>query len=84
MGVGNGSNRRYPMAIRLVAFEPAEVVVDPDRAFGQPILTRSRVRVADLAAMVGAGEDPHDVAVEYEVTDDEVRAAARVLLGKAD
>ena len=73
----------YPRMIRLPAFEPTDVVVDPDRAFGQPILAHSRVRVADLAAMVNAGEDPHDVATEYEVTDDEVWAATRILLGKA-
>lgn len=72
----------YPRMIRLPVFEPSNVVVDPDRAFGQPILAHSRVRVADLAAMVNAGEDPHDVATEYEVTDGDVWAATRVLLGK--
>ncbi len=73
----------YPRMLRLPAFEPADVVVDPDRAFGLPIFARSRVRVADVAAMVNAGEDPHEVATEYEVTDADVWAATRVLLGKA-
>jgi uncharacterized protein (DUF433 family) len=73
----------YPRMMRLPAFEPSDVVVDPARAFGQPIFHRARVRVADVAAMVKAGEDPRAVAAEYEVTDDDVWAATRVFLGKA-
>jgi uncharacterized protein (DUF433 family) len=57
--------------------------MDPYRAFGQPIFEGSSARVADVAGMLSAGEYPEVVADEHGVSIDDVRTAARVLLGHA-
>lgn len=57
--------------------------MDPYRAFGQPIFQTSGARVRDVANMLDAGEDPQVVADEHGVSIEEVRTAARVLLGRA-
>jgi len=62
---------------------PSKVVIDPYRAFGQPIFESSRARVRDVANMLKAGEDPQVVADEHGVSIEDVRTAARVLLGRA-
>lgn len=73
----------YPNALRLRSCEPSDVVVDPYRSFGQPIFAASRTRVRDVANMLAAGEDPQVVADEHGVSINDVRTAARVLLGRA-
>jgi uncharacterized protein (DUF433 family) len=62
---------------------PSKVVIDPYRAFGQPIFESSRARVRDVAGMLKAGEDIQVVADEHGVSVEDVRTAARVLLGRA-
>ncbi len=73
----------FPRMIELRYCQPSKVVMDPYRAFGQPIFEGSRTRVRDLANMLNAGEDPQVVADEHGVSLDDVRTAARVLLGHA-
>jgi len=73
----------YPSLLQLRHCEPSKVVIDPYRAFGQPIFAGSRTRVRDVANMLAAGEDPQVVAYELGVGIEEVRTAARVLLGRA-
>lgn len=73
----------YPRALQLRHCEPSKVIMDPYRAFGQPIFEGSRARVADVAGMLSAGENPQVVADEHGVSIDDVRTAARVLLGHA-
>lgn len=73
----------YPSMLQLRSCQPSKVVIDPDRAFGQPIFQASRARVRDVASMLKAGEDPQVVADEHGVSIEEVRTAARVLLGRA-
>jgi uncharacterized protein (DUF433 family) len=73
----------YPRALELRHCQPSKVVVDPYRAFGQPIFTSSRTRVRDVANMLNAGEDPQVVADEHGVSVEDVRTAARILLGHA-
>ena len=71
----------YPQALELRHCQPSKVVLDPYRAFGQPFFEGSRARVWDVANMLKAGEDPQVVADEHGVSIDDVRTAARVLLG---
>lgn len=52
--------------IRLPQYEP-EVVVDPRRAFGAPVLASRAVRVIDIRDRVRAGEEPSSVADDYGV-----------------
>ena len=73
----------YPDQLELKPFEPTKVVVDPYRSSGQPVFVGSGAKVANVAAMLKAGEDPAIVAEEHGVGIDAVRAAARVLLGRA-
>jgi uncharacterized protein (DUF433 family) len=73
----------YPEYLTLRHCEPSKVVLDPRRAFGQPIFEGSRTRVADVAGMLKAGEEPGVVADELGVGIEDVRTAARVVLGHA-
>jgi uncharacterized protein (DUF433 family) len=72
----------YVHLIRLPAYEVAEVVVDPDRGFGQPIFARGAARLEDALALFRAGEPLDVVAEEYGVPraelEDAVRIATRV------
>lgn len=72
----------YPQFMELRRFHPSKVVIDPRQAFGQPFFAASRTRVGDVAAMLKAGEDPEVVADELGVSPDDVRTAARVVLGR--
>lgn len=72
-----------PQQLELPTFSPAKVVVDMRRSFGQPIFAGTGTRVADVAGMVKAGESAETVADEFGISVDEVRTAARVLLGRA-
>jgi uncharacterized protein (DUF433 family) len=72
----------HPSMLQLRNRQPSKVVMDPYRAFGRPIFAGSRARVHDVANMLSAGEDPQVVADEHGVIE-EVRTAARVLLGRA-
>lgn len=72
----------YVQFIRLPAYEVAEVVVDPARGFGQPILARGGARLEHALALFRAGEPLDVVAEEYGVPraelEDAVRIATRV------
>ncbi|MEV6987304.1 DUF433 domain-containing protein [Sphaerisporangium sp. NPDC051017] len=73
----------FPAMLRLRSCLPSNVVIDPLRAFGQPIFANSRTRVAEVAAMMKAGEAPEVIVDELGVTLDDVRTATRILLGHA-
>jgi uncharacterized protein (DUF433 family) len=73
----------YPRILQLRNCQPSKVVMDPYRSFGQPTFSGSGARVRDVANMLRAGEDPQVVAEEHGVGIEEVRTAARVLLGRA-
>ena len=51
------------------------IVVDPDVRFGKPVIKGTRVPVHVLVAKVAGGMTPEDVAEEYAVTLEDVRAA---------
>lgn len=72
-----------PTRLQLRRWEPSKVIVDPFKGFGQPRFGVSGARLADVAAMLKAGEEVEDVADEFGVSLDDVRTAARVLLGRA-
>ncbi|HEX3779983.1 MAG TPA: DUF433 domain-containing protein [Pseudonocardiaceae bacterium] len=76
-------NDEYPTQLELKTFEPAKVIIDPFRSSGQPVVAGSGAKVANIAAMLKAGENPDVVAEEHGVGIEAVRAAARVLLGRA-
>jgi uncharacterized protein (DUF433 family) len=73
----------YPRALQLRNWEPAKVIVDMRRAFGQPIFESSGARVAAVAGLMRAGEDAETAAHEFGVSINDARTAARILLGHA-
>lgn len=75
-------NDGYPASMQLRNFLPSDVIVDPCRAFGQPMFNSTGTRVGDVVAMLKADEAPEVVADELGVTIEDVRAAARVVLGR--
>ncbi|QSB13832.1 DUF433 domain-containing protein [Natronosporangium hydrolyticum] len=72
-----------PEVLELRHWHPAKVIVDVRRSFGQPIFATSGVRVADVAGMLKAGDDAEIVADEFGIGIEDVRTAARLLLGRA-
>jgi uncharacterized protein (DUF433 family) len=74
---------RYADYLELKTFEPTKVVIDPYRSSGQAVFAGSGTRVANVAAMLRAGEKPDVVAEEHGIGIEAVRSAARVLLGRA-
>jgi uncharacterized protein (DUF433 family) len=73
----------YPNSIELRHWQPAKVIVDVRRSFGQPIFAGTQTRVSDVAGMLKAGENADTVADEFGIPVSDVRTAARILLGRA-
>jgi uncharacterized protein (DUF433 family) len=72
-----------PAQLQLRHWAPSKVIVDVSQSFGQPIFAGTRVRVADVAGMMKAGEEAGTVAEEFGLPIGDVRTAARILLGRA-
>jgi uncharacterized protein (DUF433 family) len=68
----------YPRLIHLPAYEVADIVVDPERGFGQPIFARGGTRLEDALALFRAGESLDVVADEYGVPRDQLEDAVRI------
>ena len=64
--------------VRLPTYEHAEVIVDPRRAFGMPIVTRGGARVEDLVDRFKAGDTSADIAADFGVTEPELEDVVRV------
>ena len=73
----------YVRLIRLPIYTTAEVVVDPDRGFGQPVFVRGGARVEDVLAMFRAGEPLGVVSREFGVPQAHLEDAVRVALPSA-
>lgn len=51
------------------------VAVDPEIRFGKPVVEGTRVPVAVVVGAVAAGDSWTDIAQEYGITDEDIRAA---------
>ncbi|MCX6617511.1 MAG: DUF433 domain-containing protein [Acidobacteria bacterium] len=51
------------------------IVVDPQIRFGKPVIRGTRVPVHTIIAKLAGGMAPEEVAREYEVTPEDIRAA---------
>jgi uncharacterized protein (DUF433 family) len=51
------------------------VAVDPDVCFGKPVIEGTRVPVSVVVGAVAAGDAMEEVAREYGITPEDVRAA---------
>lgn len=59
------------------------VIVDPERAFGQPIFAKGAVRVEDVLDRFEAGDSLEDVAYDFDVPVEDVEEVVRVALKTA-
>ncbi|HEY8717951.1 DUF433 domain-containing protein [Pengzhenrongella sp.] len=66
-----------PERVRLVAYEGADVIVDPRFVFGQPMLAERGVRTEDILQMFLAGDSIEDVAEEFRVPAQVVESIVR-------
>ena len=51
------------------------IVVDPNVRFGKPIIQGTRVTVATVIGQLAGGLTPEEVAEEYALTPEDIRAA---------
>lgn len=64
--------------VRLPAYERAEVIVDPSRAFGLPLVVHGGARVEDLVDRFVAGDSVAAIADDLGVPKPEVEDVIRV------
>jgi uncharacterized protein (DUF433 family) len=64
--------------VRLPAYRRAEVIVDPRRAFGMPLVVHGGARVEDLVDRFVAGDTLADIAADFGVPEPEVEDVVRV------
>jgi uncharacterized protein (DUF433 family) len=64
--------------VRLPAYERAQVVVNPRRAFGMPLVVHGGARVEDLIDRFKAGDTLADIAEDFGVPEPEVEDVVRV------
>ena len=73
----------YARLIRLPGYEVAEIIVDANRGFGQPVFANGGARVEDALALFNAGESLDAVAGEYGVPQRELEDVIRLVTRKA-
>jgi uncharacterized protein (DUF433 family) len=73
-------NDGWAARLRLPAYHHAEVTVDPDQAFGQPLVVHGGARVEDLVDRFKAGDGFADIAADFDVPSAEVEDVIRVAL----
>jgi uncharacterized protein (DUF433 family) len=67
----------WPIMVRLPRYEQAAVVVDPRRAFGQPIFAQGGARVEDIVDRWRAGDAVQDLARDFGVPSGEIEEVLR-------
>jgi uncharacterized protein (DUF433 family) len=73
----------YPELIRVPTYRHADVVVDPNRAFGAPIFERGGARVEDVLERFWADESIDELADEFGVPTDQLEDVLRVASRRA-
>jgi uncharacterized protein (DUF433 family) len=67
----------YAARLQLPGYGPADVVVDPDIAFGYPVVKGKGARVKDVLERFWAGESLHAIAYDFDLTEEAVEALLR-------
>jgi uncharacterized protein (DUF433 family) len=73
----------YAAVIHLPAYRSAEVVADPKRSFGAPVLERGGARVEDVLERFWAGESLSEVAREFGAPEEQLEDLVRVASQRA-
>jgi uncharacterized protein (DUF433 family) len=56
------------------------IVIDPAVAFGRPVITGTRVSLEIIGARFQGGEEPAEIATDYEIPEAQVNQAIRTLI----
>jgi uncharacterized protein (DUF433 family) len=70
---------KFASSIRLPQYGDANVVLDPNRGYGQPVFDTSGVKVDDALGPLRAGETFEAVALDYGISASELRDALDAL-----
>lgn len=73
----------YAQRLPLIGYKDADLYVDPDRGFGQPVFARGGARLADALDLFRAGEPLDLVAHEFGIPSQQLEAALRASLPAA-
>src|SRR5574337_247192 len=80
---GNGP-LRHPMQSDIVVLSGAEdsgmndrIVIDPEIQHGKPVIRGTRLPVARIVGGLAGGMTTEEIIREYEITEEDVRAALR-------
>lgn len=73
----------YASLIHVPAYERAQVVADPTRAFGAPVFERGGARVEDVLQRFWAGESIEELSAEFGVPPDQLEDVLRVTSRRA-
>jgi uncharacterized protein (DUF433 family) len=68
--------RLYPFVSGFASNEDRPIAIDPQIAFGRPVLVRRGVSTATIAERIDAGESVEDVAADYDLGQAEIEQAA--------
>ncbi|MEV0282712.1 MULTISPECIES: DUF433 domain-containing protein [unclassified Kribbella] len=71
------SDDGYAATLRLVIYHDIDVIVDPRRSHGQPLVADSEVRVEEVVDQVRTGTTYRDLAAKHNLEDFEVEALVR-------
>ncbi|MFI7059658.1 DUF433 domain-containing protein [Kribbella sp. NPDC050124] len=71
------SDDGYATTLRLVIYHDIDVIADPHRSHGHPLVDGSEVRVEEIIDRVRTGTSYRDLAAKYNLEDFEVEALVR-------
>jgi uncharacterized protein (DUF433 family) len=60
------------------------VTADPTLAFGKPVIAGTRVPAALILGLLAAGRPEDEIAAEYDLTPDQIKATLRYAAWLAD
>jgi uncharacterized protein (DUF433 family) len=68
--------RLYPFVSGSASNEGRPIAIDPQIAFGRPVVVRKGVSTATIAERIDAGESVEDIAADYDLGQAEIEQAA--------
>lgn len=67
--------RLFPFVRGIGSADDRLIAIDPQIAFGRPVVESRSIATHVIAARIDAGETPADIAADYELSENEVEAA---------
>jgi uncharacterized protein (DUF433 family) len=67
--------RLYPFVRGEIGDGPRLIAIDPQIAFGRPVLVRAGVSTQIIAERIDVGESIQDIVADYDITEEEVQEA---------